>query len=107
MAWNAYTIHDSINEGSAYGFKIGTSKKEAYAAISKYDFHSIWLIYPERTSSGIEILKAHEISFDKLDKVNQWELTFGSENLLNSIRLVFQENKLVNIYRHRQAVELP
>ena len=107
VSWQLYTIHDSVYEGSAYGFSIGASKRETYSAISRTDVHSIWLIYPERTSPGIEILKGHEITFDKLEKVNQWELTFGSESLLNSIRLVFQDNELVNIYRHRQAVELP
>lgn len=107
VAWKTYTIHDSVHSGSAYGFNIGASKIETYSVVADYDFHSIWLIYPDRVSPGIVILKSHQISFDQLDKVDQWELTFGSESLLNSIRLVFQDNKLVNIYRHRQAVELP
>ena len=35
VAWQVYTIHDSVNEGSAYGFYIGATKKETYSVISQ------------------------------------------------------------------------
>ena len=110
-AWEVYTVYDSVTVGEAYGFQIGSSKKEVFDSMvginEEFDFHSVWISYQEGMNSLVDIIPVDDLSYESVHLRKQWQVTIGSRSLLNSIRFTFDDEHLIEIYRHRQAVEFP
>ena len=107
----ASTIHDSISEGSKYGFTIGSSKEQTFIDVMNLkDDYPDFVVYTYVETDNYDNPKrtklAHDI--DEMIMHNQWRVYFGGDGeYSNSIRLNFEDNKLNNFYRHRQYYELP
>ena len=108
---NLYVIMDDVTKGEAYGFKVGDSKADTYnkamQLFKNEDLHTwnsdagsckvpsdSWLAKIEFS----EICKLHMLKNDV------WWFHFGDERL-NNIRIIFIDNKVKNINRHRHFME--
>ncbi|MBL4798269.1 MAG: hypothetical protein JKY50_12710 [Oleispira sp.] len=102
----ASTIHDSVNEGSKYGFTIGNSQYQTYLNVMelKDDYPNLVIYtYVPSTSGGNEIHLKLEHDFKIIKIHEQWRVYFkGDGEYSNSIRLNFINDKLNYFYRHRQ-----
>lgn len=107
--WATY-IDEATVTGSAHGFTIGTSKREALDSVRRlgnYPHAVVYVSYGPRAgdhftvdpaSAHVEQLQEHEI----------WKVLLeGKGKFFNSVRLTFRDGELVEIYRHRQHFELP
>lgn len=108
--WN-YTIHDSVYEGTKYGFTIGEDKADAHVNLLEWrKLHPelILITYAKVDGHDQEQLVKLSLEFEDLQKYNQWRVHLNGEmGGSNSIRLTFENDSLKNIYRHRQYYELP
>jgi hypothetical protein len=107
----ASTIHDSVTEGSKYGLTIGDTKQQTYLRIlelkKEYPLQVIYTYVPSQTRVQDEHIKL-SYDFEELKLYKQWRVYFkGDGEYSNSIRLNFDNDKLINFYRHRQYYELP
>lgn len=108
LVTGCYT-HDSIDTGEGYGFSIGDSKKEAFNKARKNFEGQVYILSPIN-DQGFGPHKQLSFSVDDYRMMvvrNQWEFYFdtGYRDLL---RLSFsEEGDLIQIYRHKQAFELP
>lgn len=107
----ASTIHDTVTEGSNYGFTIGKSKHETYQNVIELKEDYPNLVIYTYVSSSTSAQKKHiklKHDFEHLKLHKQWRIYFkGDGEYSNSIRLNFDNDKLINFYRHRQFYELP
>lgn len=107
----ASTIHDSVFEGSKYGFTIGSSKNETFTDVMNLkddypDFVIYTYVETDNHYNPKHIKLSHDI--DEMVMHDQWRIYFGGDGeYSNSIRLNFEDNKLSNFYRHRQYYEVP
>lgn len=107
----ASTIHDSVDEGTKYGFTIGETKDDAHGSLfewrDKYP-ELIVITYTEVDGYAKKQFIKLILEFDELKNYNQWRVHLNGERVgSNSIRLTFENDSLINIYRHRQYYELP
>jgi len=107
----ASTIHDSVDEGTKYGFTIGETKGAAHLNLLKWRNKNPELIvitYAKVDGYAQEQFIKLSFEFDELKKYDQWRVHLNGERSgSNSIRLTFENENLTNIYRHRQYYELP
>jgi len=97
------TKHEIVTEGEAYGFSIGMTKKQAFAAAeSQYAGKNVYMT--GLLSNNVEYPKSHTqldfttFQFNQIEKRDIW--TFYYKKNFNSIlRLTFEDGKLANIYR--------
>lgn len=107
--WGSY-IDETITSGAAYGFTIGNSKQEALASTSRLNKHPhavVYISHDLKTGEYFTIpLAATHAS--QLQTHDQWDVLLDGEDMFsNSVRLTFRDDKLAEIYRHRQYFELP
>jgi len=108
--WLTYT-DVTITQGERYGFAIGQSKQEVFSSLKSFNsLNDIYVLHPmDKNNFG----KHRKIDFtgedyDILISRDAWELYFGYRDYSNVLRLHFDaDNKLTEIYRHKQAFELP
>lgn len=100
-----------VTEGEAYGFAIGMTKQKVYdVAKSKYEGKTIYML-DLLDNKGVRNTAHTEVDFSS-DQFNQiesrdmWEFYF-KKNFRNMLRLTFENEKLVSIYRHKKFTELP
>lgn len=108
--WVTY-IDDTVYSGSAYGFEIGSSKKQVvrdFALVStEYPNTHVSVTYGERTGDSFSI-PANDRVLGMLETHDHWELLLDGEwEFWNSIDLYFQDGTLIKIHRHRQYFEIP
>ncbi len=102
-------VDNVVRSDGAYGFKIGESKHESFSRARRvFVGEHVFIIYPMDSRGYGPHVKSR---FGKEDYGimvgrNEWEFFFD-EGFSNFIRLVFVEDRLVEIYRHRQEFELP
>jgi hypothetical protein len=108
-AWATY-IDDTVYSGSAYGFEIGSSKKQVVRdmALVSIEYPNTHVYgYEERTGNSFSI-PVNDTALDVLDTRDHWELLLdGKWEFWDSIDLYFQDEKLIKIHRHRQLFEIP
>jgi hypothetical protein len=108
--WITY-IDEEISSGSAYGFTIGSTKAEAVRDFGKIrsshpEIH-VYVTYGERAGDNFSTPAIPE-SLHKLEPHDRWfVLLDGKTEFFNSTNLLFEDDKLVIIHRHRQYFELP
>jgi len=107
--WLTY-IDETITTGDAYGFCVGDSKLETYQrAGQQFQEKTVWFAYPPDYRQAV-VRRNTTFSDDEFDLLalgeqNKWQLYFGS--FFDTIQLSFTNDRLVEIYRHRQKFELP
>ena len=99
-------IDDTVTDGSGYGFDIGDNKEEIFATLQKlYADKQISLDYNPYSKDQPAY---QQLDFEKdiplFYEENSWMFYFGHKD--NIIRFRFEKEKLVEIYRHRQFLEL-
>ncbi len=104
----ATTIHDVVKEGEKYGFQIGMTKEEVWHQLPEmgeqapigYVFSRPRLEYgPLRFDAELK---------QRIFQEERWNLYYDDEwKWRDSIDLTFQNDILVEMYRHRQYWELP
>ena len=104
-------IDESVTVGSAYGFEIGSPKGQSFNDIRKllnqYPNLVIYYTYGNKAGDN-EIVLPIDNEYSKIEQQDRWALLLdGDGEFFNVIKLSFNENKLVNIYRHRKYFELP
>jgi hypothetical protein len=107
----ASTIHDTVTQGSKYGFTIGSNKVETLndvKALKKVYPDSVIYTYVKTTNPHNPKHTKLSFDIDVLLQHDEWRIYFaGDGEYSNSIRLSFKGNELNSLYRHRQYYELP
>ena len=103
-------IDDSVTRGTAFGFRIGSTKSEAFSAARGGLSNNNVYIYHPIESSGVG--PRMNLDFDDTDynillRRDKWELYFDSSFFDDVLKLEFRDGKLVLIQRQRQWMELP
>jgi len=112
IAYLAVTyIDESVAVGSAYGFEIGSPKKQSFDDIKKllnqYPHLVIYYSYGSKAGDS-EIVLPSDNEYSKIEQQDRWTLLLdGDGEYFNVIKLSFSEHKLIEIYRHRKYFELP
>ncbi|MGI9227243.1 MAG: hypothetical protein ACR2PU_00475 [Gammaproteobacteria bacterium] len=104
-------IDESVSAGSAYGFEIGLSKKQSFQSIrkqvEKYPNLVIYYSYGNKAGDN-ETVRPVDNEYSKVEVQDRWTLLLDGEGeFFNVIKLSFDEDKLIRIYRHRKYFELP
>ena len=104
-------IDDTVFEGEAYGFEIGTKKLQTFSDIKpiliEHPQLSLYISYGQRAGDNMT-LDPVDNSFSEAAKYDSWWLLLdGKSEFFNIIRLRFDNERLVEIHRHRQYFELP
>ncbi len=97
------------NQGEAYGFTIGTSKKDVHQkALSIYAEKKVYILYPlDGNNHGPHKKIVFSIDdYQLLKNQDSWKIYFN-KGYYNFIELKFEDQILVSIYRHRKNFELP
>ncbi len=104
----ATTIHDVVKGGDKYGFQIGMTKEEVWHQLPEMG---------EQTPIGYVFsrprLEYGPLRFDaefkqRIFQEERWGLYYDEDyKFSDGIKLTFQNDKLVEMYRHRQYWELP
>jgi hypothetical protein len=107
----ATTIHDVVKEGEKYGFHIGMTKDEVWEQLPKMSEQApIGYVFTYGQSARLEYgpLKFDAEFKQRLFQEERWSLYYDEEyKWWDSIDLTFQNDILVEMYRHRQYWELP
>ena len=101
-------IDETVTSGSAYGFDIGASRREAvHSAAALSPNAVIYVNHGPRAGDNFSVQPALS-QLSQLEDHNQWKvLVDGDGEFFNIVRLTFREDRLVEIHRHRQYFELP
>lgn len=108
--WVTY-IDKTITVGDAYGYKIGISKQEAAKILNtvtgEFPKAHVYISFGEKAGDFFSIPVTPD-AFVKYGSFDKWTVFLeGENNYSNNITLFFRDEKLVEIYRHRQYFELP
>ena len=100
-----------VTEGNAYGFSIGMTKKQVFdVAKSQYEGKMIYmlnLVDDKGVKNAAHVnLKFSEEQFLQIESRDMWEFYF-KKTFRNMLRLTFENEELVSIYRHKKFTELP
>lgn len=102
-------IDEIIENGCKYGFCIGDAKENTFANVKKVYFNQeISILYPI-DARGLGPLKKYDPAEDGYELISNrksWKFYYKG-NFFNFIELKFSNDKLTEIYRHRQYYELP
>lgn len=108
--WASY-ISETTSSGSAYGFSIDSSKAQSAAALEAFrQAHpeaAVYVSYGQRAGDNFTVA-ASEAKLHLLQPHDQWNILLsGPGEFGNSVRLTFKDDRLAEIYRHREYFELP
>ena len=108
--WMTYT-DVTIAQGQWRGIAIGQSKQEVLLSVkSQFSKDDVYILYPiDKQNFGMHRKTNFSAGdYDILKNREMWELYFRYGDYSNVLRLRFDANeKLTEIYRHKQAFELP
>ena len=106
-------IDDAQTSGSAYGFTIGSTKKETVEDIKKLlNNHPnvvVHINYGPRVGDN-KFIKIDKTTYFELESHNRWWILLDDTSdhvFSDSIRLTFNNERLSKIHRRRQYFELP
>lgn len=108
---SATYIDETEASGSAYGFTIGSSKPQTIEAIlrqrHRHPSIAVYVSYGPKAGDTFT-LGSSDMNLDRLGPHDQWDVLLrGPGEYFDSVRLMFRDGRLVEIYRHRQYFELP
>ena len=102
-------IHKEITNGEAYGFSIGDSKELAYQkAKQAFQGKIIFIDYPifMEDVGDLTLITFSDKEYAYLKDRKNWRFYYNKTRL-DILVLIFSNNKLTSIVRHRQKIELP
>lgn len=110
--FSATYIDDTVTEDKGYGFSIGEDKLTAFTYITNKNVSNtvdvVYAIQVGEKPQNFSVVNIQQDTFHHINNFNTWNLLLNKErNFLNTIRLTFKENELIEIYRHKQWLELP
>jgi hypothetical protein len=99
-------IDETTNVGSAYGYTIGQSNDEVFAAaVAQFASSEITGIHIDEP---FETFEAVETNFPRVESSESWTLFPGEkDDFFDVLKLRFANGELAEIHRHRQRFELP
>lgn len=102
-------IDEKIIIGDGFGFKIGDTKEDTFQNIIKnYQNQNIFILYPldDKGYGPHRKLKFEHNDYKLIQDRAKWVFYF-TEGFFDSLDLTFEDNNLIEIYRHRKKFELP
>ncbi len=103
-------LDETVTSGSAYGFDIGASKQETLASSARLNIYPnavIYVSYGPRAGDHFSV-EPGAVRPSQLQAHDQWDVLLdGNDEFFNTVRLIFHNGRLVEIYRHRKNFELP
>lgn len=103
-------LDETVVSGTVYGFTIGASKQEALAAARILNDHPhavVYISYGPRAGDHFSIAPS-QVRIEQLQAHDQWDVLLdGAGKFFNSVRLTFNDGRLVEIHRYRQRFEMP
>ena len=106
--WLTY-IDETITSGEGYGFNIGEDRERVFSkAIKAFREEQIYILNPidERGYGPHEDFEFTSEDYELLKNRNKWEFYY-TKDYFDSIKLTFEQDRLVEIHRHRKKFELP
>ena len=104
-----FSFYDkAVTSGTGFGYSIDMSKSDAfYRAKELYNDEKVYTLHliSSPGSGPVEIKFTNE-DYLKIMNHSKWVFYFD-ENLNDFLRLTFDNEKLVRIYRHNYLIELP
>ena len=103
--------YETIESGEAYGFSIGMSKAEVFeTAKQQYKRKKIYMLdlideYGEKSTSHVELVFSEQ-QYAEIKYRDIWKFYF-KKHFRNTLSLYFEDDRLIEIYRHKQIMELP
>lgn len=102
---------EAVTYGTAYGFTIGETKAESATSLGSLRRANpeavVYVTYGPRAGDNFTV-PAEAARLEALRPHQQWDILLeGDGAYWNKVRLTFEEDRLVRIYRHRQYFELP
>ena len=108
--WTTY-ISDEVTEGRKYGYFIGATKEATFErAVAESQLNPQMYLYINYGPRAGDIIQTElsSLSIGDVAEHDRWLLLYdGNNKFSNSLRLTFKNEKLAEIYRHRQYFELP
>ena len=104
-------IDQSITTGQKYGFTIGANKNQTYKDVIQlledYPNLVIYISYGQRAGDKMTFAPSRD-NYEKAQSYNHWTLLLdGKGEFFNVIKLIFVDDNLYEIYRHRKYFEAP
>ncbi len=102
-------VDESITTGEAYGLRIGDTKESTFERLGRqFEDETVWIASPSDRYSVVadRDVKFSLEEFNAIESQDHWQF-YLNRSMLDSIRLAFTNDKLAEIYRHRQRFELP
>lgn len=102
-------IDHLVEEGEAYGFSIGDSKKQSYQkAMQIFADKKVFILYPLGSNNFGPHKKFNFINseYKLIENRDVWKFYFD-DGFFDFIKLTFSNDALISIYRHRKKHELP
>jgi len=97
------SVSDTIEEGSAYGVTIGTSKDQVYSDLIKsFSIRDLYVVEPKIPESPPDLRIIGEGVYERLMKEDNWRIRPFSQ-WLESYNFTFKNSKLIKIH-HSWAV---
>ena len=103
--------YEAIESGEAYGFSIGMSKVEAFEqAKQQYKDKKIYMLdlvngYNKKDGAHVELVFSEQ-QYAEIKDREIWSFYF-KKHFRNMLRLYFEDDRLVRIYRSKKLMELP
>lgn len=100
-----------IKSAEGYGFSIGMSKSEVFGkSRQQYTGKSIYMLdlvnaSGKKDKTHVELVFSEQ-QYAEISNRDVWEFYF-KKHFRNMLRLTFEEDRLVKIYRHKKLTELP
>ena len=101
------SIHEVIDDGEAYGFKIGMNKEAVITKLrenTERSIKAINLVSIDNKSSKPGVLTSN---FDHFYDSNKWVVMYESAYFFDDVTLEFCAGSLCEIYRKRHYLEYP
>ena len=105
-----FNHHEEIESGEAYGFSIGMSKVEVFeTAKQQYKRKKIYMVdlideHGEKSTGHVELVFSEQ-QYAEIKYRDTWSFYF-KKNFRNMIRLYFEDDRLVEIYRSKKLINL-
>lgn len=109
LVTHLFYIGEIITKGSAYGFDIGTSKQFAFEILlEKANCKEItYISYFSPKSKNKNELSIIEANDNEILSIDTWQLRMKSWVPVDNLQLKFENDSLIEIYRHRDLFEVP
>jgi len=100
-----YAINETVTSGSAYGFSIGENKIDTYKYIVEHELgNSYGYIQTGNTSDPSNLTSIKQSSYFQLKQHDNWYVFIGNTTTSNNtLKIVFTNDKVTSLTRHRQT----